>query len=344
MKTYMGFLAIVLTIFAAGVGFGWLLWGSDQPVGGMPTAAMQMAAPEEIEAGQTATPPATEPIPTSTAAPTRQQPTSTPTATATPQKEEWEIDCSVRMVGRAVECMDLVTRGSKEPGVARLYWVGECLPNNIIYLWKQGVNNIWREVQRGIEWNAEFVPNECSRATESPSPNHIVLNTLAGPGTYRISVRAGGDDLLLKTFFWNAPAASAPTPSATTTTEPTVMPTPVGAMAETATPIPSWMEWVSPFDYGGVCIYDVRLDGNYYWVSQNSDWSLWDTAPYGDGGFFVLGLDEVTGQVRWLVGDPTDPCIEGGQLAGVAGLESYLRGIGREDLFIPPPPAVGDLD
>jgi hypothetical protein len=326
---------IVALAFAGGVSLGWIGRGLNEPVGGIPTtAAMQMVV--EIEAEPSATSAPTVGAPTSKAAPTQAQPTQTPTASTTLERAEWEIDCPVKLVGTLVECMDLMTRGSKEPGVARLYWIGECLPyGTLITLWKQGDDEGWRELYQGPEWSWAFDPNECSRETEVPSPNHIVLKTMAGPGTYKISVRVGGHALLLESFYWNAPMATVPTstpsPTVTATSQITV----------------EWVTRVSPFNYGGVCIYAVQLDGNYYWATQGADWSLWDTKVIGEAQYAVLGFDEVSGEIRWLIGDTSDPCVSGGLLAGVAGLESYLTAIGREDLEIPPPPpglGVNDLE
>lgn len=332
---------IVALAFAAGTSLGWYARGGELPVGGMPTTtAMQMAAPiNETEAGQTATTAPTEGAATSTLAPTVAQPTSTPTASPTPERAEWEIDCSVKLVGALVECMELVTRGSEEPGVARLYWVGRCLPyGTAITLWKQeeqDEGNFWRELSQGVEWRWAFDPTECTRETEVPSPNHIVLNTMAGPGTYRISVRAGGDGLLLKTFFWNAPEASAPTPEPTE--EPTA--TPSGAEAEWSTSTPM------PYTYAGMCWFNPQWEV-FSWTDpiKGRRWSLWDTQAVGDGAYLVLGFHEPTGEIRWWIGDAEHPCINQGLLAGTHGLELYLSRIGKADLEIPTPPAVGDLD
>lgn len=334
---------IVALAFAGGVSLGWYARGGELPVGGMPTAALnQMAVEIDTKAEPTVSMPATEPAPTSTLAPTvAQQPTNTPTASPTPEREEWEIECPVKLVGALVECMELKTGGSEEPGVARIYWVGECLPYNIITLWKQGENNVWREVQRAVgEWQAEFVPNECTRETDRPSPNHLRLETNAGPGTYRISVRADGKGLLLKTFFWNAPMPM-PEPTTTITVTPTATPTATPMPAGTIIQEPTR----SPYVYGEQCWYLPAYE-LFIWTDPvlGRRWSLWDTEPFGDGGFFVLGLHEITGEMRWWVGDETNPCINQGLLPGVAGLESYLSRIGKADLEIPPPPAVGDLD
>lgn len=217
MKQLFGVLMVALGIFAAGFAAGWYSRGLEQPVGGTPTAAMQMAVETEskIEAGQTATP---TPPATSTAAPTRQQTTSTPTVTATPEREEWQIDCEPG--DGQVKCWDVVVDENGE--TARLYWVGPCLDPGTLILKKQISGQLYADLQDD-EWDYKFIPNKCDRSTNRPSPNHLLVRTFAGPGEYSLVFSpVGSDSNYIEFFEWpDAPAATTPTPSATTTAEPT---------------------------------------------------------------------------------------------------------------------------
>lgn len=339
MKTYLAILALILGIFAAGFAAGWAFRGVDQPIGGIPTvnAVNQMAV--EIEADQTATTPATEPAPTSTAAPTRQQPTSKPTATATPEREVWELDCT--NTEGLVKCHEIVV--SEDGEVARLYWVGPCLYPGTLRLQKQIAGQLYVDLQDD-EWDYKFMPNKCDRPADRPSRNYLLVRTYDGPGNYALIFEPLGVNVEYVEFFeWlNAPEATVPTPTAVTTllTPITTSDLPAGTMAYTPTPTPTR----SPYHYGpNNCSYSAQL-GLFLWTDsiQGRRWSLWDTVGFGDGGYLVLAFHEPAGEVRWLVGDETDPCINMGQLAGQAGLEKYLATIGREDIVIPSPPEVGD--
>jgi len=340
MREYLVILVLVIGLFVAGFAAGYAFRGIDEPVGGIPTtAAMQMAAPlSENEAGQTATV-AYEAEPSSTAAPTVAQPTSAPTATATPTKEEWEIECP--STGGTIKCHDVIV--SEDGETARLYWVGPCLYPGTLRLQKQIAGQLYVDLQDD-EWDYKFMPNKCDRPADRPSRNYLLVRTYDGPGNYALIFEPLGVNVEYVEFFeWlNAPEATVPTPTAVTTllTPITTSDLPAGTMAYTPTPTPTR----SPYHYGpNNCSYSAQL-GLFLWTDsiQGRRWSLWDTVGFGDGGYLVLAFHEPAGEVRWLVGDETDPCINMGQLAGQAGLEKYLATIGREDIVIPSPPEVGD--
>ena len=347
-KRRLFIILIVALAFAGGVSLGWIGRGRyEQPVGGIPTTAtMQMAVTDEIEAepSATSTPTATAPA-TSTAAPTVAQPTSTYTVTPA-------SDC-VPIVGQ-ITCVE-ISKVTSTPGVFKLYWIGGCIENYSLQLQREQSEGDWLTIPLG-EWSFEFDPPHCTRDIDRRSPNHLVVDTRGVPGKYTLFFQmVDSTKLYSQDFYWEATATSTPTASPTaeptaTEAKPTVSATtpepdmPAGTTPVSPSPATVTPSWVSPFDIGGICVYDVRIDGNYEWVAQGADWTLWDTMVIGEAQYVVLGLNEVTGKIWWLLGDPRDPCVRGGQLAGVAGLRSYLTAIGREDLEIPPPPAVGDLD